>query len=215
MEKSLQTQGNKLVVGVDEAGRGAWAGPVVAAAVIWPERSPGNFGINDSKQLTPQMREQLFEIIMESAVAVGVGMADVKEIDQMGVGKATYLAMHRAVDDLQVKPDFILVDGYKVSFSQAESQGIIKGDSKSISIAAASIVAKVTRDRFMSQLHNKNPRYGFALHKGYGTKVHQERLAVYGVSSLHRKSFAPIRLLQAANLRQGELEESGLTAPEL
>lgn len=204
MEKSLQATGSKLVVGVDEAGRGAWAGPVVAGAVIWPEGS-GDFGINDSKQLTPEKREQMFEIVMETAEAVGVGMASVEEVDSLGVGRATYLAMHRAVDDLQVRPDFIIVDGYKVNFPQAESQGIVRGDGTSISIAAASIVAKVTRDRFMGQLHNQYPKFGFAIHKGYGTKLHQERLSIYGPSKVHRKSFAPIRLLLSSSLSQDEL----------
>ena len=138
-------------------------------------------------------REELFEVIYKEALAVGVGMASVAEIDKVGVGRATHLAMHRAIEDLNMAADVILVDGWKVNFVQAPSIGIIDGDRSSISIAAASVVAKVVRDRLMVALHNKYPRFGFALHKGYGTKLHQDRIASHGVCREHRHSFEPIR----------------------
>lgn len=192
--KDLTKNPKVLVAGVDEAGRGAWAGPVVAAAVIWPADLQ-NSEINDSKQLTPIAREQLFSIVMENALAVGVGICSEVEIDEWGVGQATHVAMQRAVDSLTTSPELILVDGYKVTFRDLESVGVIGGDGKYLSIAAASIIAKVTRDRLMTELHGKYPRWGFAIHKGYGTALHQERLGIYGVSKIHRRSFSPIKLL--------------------
>jgi len=177
---------------VDEAGRGAWAGPVVAAAVVLPVLDKTH-GINDSKQLTPAQREKLFKKIHGLALAVGVGIADVAEINRMGVGQASFVAMQRAVDNLEIKPEHILVDGYRVNFIQAPASGIIDGDAKSLSIAAASIVAKVTRDKIMTEAHNKYPRFGFAIHKGYGTVLHRERIAKHGTCAWHRKNFAPIR----------------------
>ena len=182
----------RFVAGVDEAGRGSWAGPVVAAAVIWPADKP-NLEINDSKQLTSVKREQLFLVVMETAQAVGVGQASVEEIDEVGVGRATHMAMQRAVNNLKIKPELILVDGYKVNFSEVESQGVIGGDGIYLAIAAASIVAKVSRDRMMVELGDKYPMFEFGVHKGYGTALHQEKLRIHGVSLVHRKSFAPIR----------------------
>lgn len=187
-----KSQPSKIFVGVDEAGRGAWAGPVVAAAVIWPSQEE-NLEINDSKQLTPLARERLFLVITQRAVAYGVGMASSKEIDKYGIAPATHMAMQRAVGNLSVSADLILVDGYKVNFEGVESMGVIGGDGIYLPIAAASILAKVTRDRLMTDLHKKYPRFGFAIHKGYGTALHQERLAKYGASAVHRKSFAPIK----------------------
>jgi len=192
---------------VDEAGRGAWAGPVVAAAVILPEDLPDKLGINDSKQLTPVQRENLFGTIQKLAVATGVGIVDVLEVDKLGVAQATYVAMQRAVDSLKSKPEFILVDGFKVNFAQAPSSGIIDGDTKSVSIAAASIVAKVVRDRLMVELHRKYPRFGFAIHKGYGTVLHQERIARHGICGAHRKSFAPVKLMLHHKLTQASLDK--------
>jgi ribonuclease HII len=165
---------------------------VVAAAVIWPSDNY-NLEINDSKTLTPAHRERLFLIVTQTALAVGVGVASVAEVDEMGVGQATYLAMQRAVDNLTPAPEFVLVDGYKVGFAGVESEGVIGGDGIYLPIAAASIVAKVTRDRMMVELGQKYPGFGFEIHKGYGTALHQKGLADCGVSDVHRKSFAPIR----------------------
>jgi len=205
LETTLKETGIKLVAGVDEAGRGAWAGPIVAAAVILPEAMPDNLGINDSKQLTPAQRDELFVKIQELAVAVGVGVVEVDEIDRLGVAQATYVGMARAVEGLQPKPEFILVDGFKVNFKGAPSSGIIGGDAKVISIAAASIMAKVARDRLMVELHNKYPRFGFAIHKGYGTALHQERIVKHGVCPAHRKSFAPVKIMLHRKLVQATL----------
>lgn len=166
----------------------------MAAAVIWPTNLQ-NAEINDSKQLTPLVREQLFSVIMDNAIAVGVGICSEAEIDEWGVGQATHVAMQRAVDEFAEAPGLVIVDGYKVTFRQVESVGVIGGDGEYLSIAAASIIAKVTRDRLMTELHSKYPRYGFAIHKGYGTALHQERLGIYGVSKIHRRSFSPIRVL--------------------
>lgn len=207
LETTLKAAGIKLVAGVDEAGRGAWAGPVVAAAVILPEQMPEKLGINDSKQLTPAQRDRLFVKIEELAVAVGVGVIAVEEVDKLGVAQATYVAMAQAVDGLRAKPEFILVDGFKVNFAQAPSSGIIYGDQKSVSIAAASIVAKVVRDRLMVELHNKYPRFGFAIHKGYGTALHQERIAKHGICPAHRKSFAPVKIMLHRKLTQKAIGE--------
>ncbi len=187
---------------MDEAGRGSWAGPVVAAAVILPTDVSKDTGINDSKQLTPSQRDGLFSKIQKLAVAVGVGVVEVDEVDKLGVAQATYVAMAQAVEGLKKKPDFILVDGFKVNFISAPSSGIIDGDQKSVSIAAASIVAKVVRDRLMVELHQKYPRFGFAIHKGYGTALHQERIAKHGICPAHRKSFAPVKLMMHHKLTQ-------------
>lgn len=190
--KALKRSPNSLTAGVDEAGRGSWAGPVVAAAVIWPCDLQDN-RIRDSKQLTPAMRDQLFSFIVESAIATGVGMASVEEIDSLGIGHANKLAMHRAVEALGRRPEMVLVDGYKVEFGDLPCEGVIKGDSVYICIAAASILAKVTRDRMMIAAGADDSRYGFEVHKGYGTALHQQSLLVHGPSALHRKSFEPIR----------------------
>lgn len=210
MEQILRAAGNKLVAGVDEAGRGAWAGPVVAAAVILPELK-GNFGINDSKAMTPLQREQVYEEILKLAVAVGVGIVETDAIDEVGVGQATYQAMYRAVSALPTQPEFILVDGFRVSFTQAPSAGVVKGDCKCLAVAAASIVAKVTRDKLMTELHQKYPRFGFAIHKGYGTLLHRERIKTHGVCHIHRKSFTPIREGLTKNILQLAIEESVTT----
>lgn len=195
------------MAGVDEAGRGAWAGPVVAAAVILPDQLPKHSAINDSKQLTPAQRDGLFAQIQELAVAVGVGVVEVDDVDRLGVAQATYLAMARAVAAMKPAPEFILVDGFKVNFEGIPSSGIINGDAKSFSIAAASIVAKVVRDRLMTELHNRYPRFGFAIHKGYGTKLHQERIATHGVCPIHRKSFAPVKMMMHRKLTQAAIEQ--------
>lgn len=178
------------VAGVDEVGRGPWAGPVVAAAVIWrTEKVPQ--GINDSKKLTAQRRELLYPLIM-AAADVGIGMVSVEEIDEMNIGKATKLAMMRALSCLSIMPDAVLVDGNQTIDVPCPVQAIIKGDSISVSIAAASIIAKVTRDRIMYELAQHFPHYGWEKNVGYGTKKHVEGLARYGITEHHRKSFKPI-----------------------
>lgn len=202
LEKELRLQGHLLVAGVDEAGRGAWAGPVVAAAVVLPFLNRYR-GINDSKLLTPRQREKLLKQIHKLAIDVGVGIVENRELDSMGVGQASYLAMRRAVANLSVKPSFILVDGFRVGFSGVPSMGIIDGDRKSVSIAAASIIAKVARDRVMDEIDEAAAGYGFALNKGYGTPFHQVKLRELGVSAWHRKSFQPVRetISATANLQ--------------
>ena len=200
-EKTLQQEGYLSIAGVDEAGRGAWAGPVVAAAVVLPFLNR-YYGINDSKLLTPQQRESILLKIYAIAIDIGIGIAETEEIDAMGVGKATYLAMRRAVGNLSVQPQYVLVDGFKVGFAEAPSMGIIDGDCKSVSIAAASIVAKVARDRMMVEIHHSVPQYHFDLHKGYGTFVHQTKIKEHGICEWHRKSYIPIKnsISAAANL---------------
>jgi len=192
VERSLQQEGYLSIAGVDEAGRGAWAGPVVAAAVVLPFLSR-YYGINDSKLLTPREREILLQKIYQLAVDIGIGIAETSEIDAMGVGKATYLAMRRAVGNLSHIPQYILVDGFKVGFAEVPSVGIIDGDRKSVSIAAASIVAKVARDRMMAEIHITDPQYNFHINKGYGTAVHQLKLKEFGICAWHRKSYRPIK----------------------
>jgi len=191
-EKALQQQGCLAVAGVDEAGRGAWAGPVVAAAVVLPFLNR-YYGINDSKLLTPLQREEILHKIYKIAVDISIGIVDVAEIDTIGIGRATYLAMRRAINNLHAQPQYILVDGFKVGFAEIPSQGIIDGDRKSVSIAAASIVAKVARDRIMAELHVLSPEYGFIAHKGYGTELHQRMIKCCGVGEWHRRSYQPIK----------------------
>lgn len=192
LERDLQQQGHLIVAGVDEAGRGSWAGPVVAAAVVLPFLNR-YYGINDSKLLTPLQREKILIKIHEIAVDIGVGVVENKEIDEMGVGQASYLAMRRAVNNLSLNPSFVLVDGFKVGFSGIPSRGILNGDRLSVSIAAASIVAKVARDEIMNGIHQSFNKYGFDTNKGYGTAFHQAMINKFGICEWHRKSFRPIR----------------------
>lgn len=188
-ENKALSKGYKVVCGIDEAGRGPLAGPVFAAAVILDQNNPID-GINDSKKLSEKKREMLFDVIREKAVAYSISAATEKEIDDINILNATFLAMRRAVDGLDIKPDFCLVDGNREirEFAIAQ-QTVIKGDSFSPSIAAASILAKVSRDRYMLELAKKYPQYCFEKHKGYGTKLHYEMLEKYGISDIHRKSF--------------------------
>lgn len=187
-EHLYRSQGFAVVCGVDEAGRGPLAGPVFAAAVILPDGLE-NIGLNDSKKLTEKKRDALFDIITEKAVAWCVASADEKEIDELNILNATFLAMKRAVDGLAVRPDLALIDGNRRPGTGIREETIVKGDAKSISIAAASILAKVSRDRYMLALDKKYPEYCFAKHKGYPTALHYEMIKKYGVSPVHRLSF--------------------------
>jgi ribonuclease HII len=183
----------KIVAGIDEAGRGPWAGPVVAAAVIL-NRDNLPIGINDSKKLSIKKRDELFNNIQNLA-QIGIGIASVEEIDTLNILQATMLAMQRAVKNLPAMPNVALVDGNKAPLLPCETQAIIQGDSKSLSIAAASIIAKVTRDRIMEELAVEYNMYGWERNAGYGTKDHIKGLEEYGVSKYHRKSYAPIKAL--------------------
>ena len=187
-ENEAKAEGFGVVCGIDEAGRGPLAGPVCAAAVIFPEGCVIE-GVNDSKKLTEKKREALFDVIKEKALAYSIAVADEKEIDEINILQATYLAMRRAFDGLDIKPDMALVDGNRDPGLGVATRTIVKGDANSMSIAAASILAKVTRDRFMLEMDEKYPEYQFAKHKGYGTKLHYEMLTEYGASEIHRKTF--------------------------
>ncbi len=190
IENEFAAKGFKLICGIDEAGRGPLAGPVYAAAVILPEGCEIE-GLNDSKKLTEKKREALFDVICEKALYWGIGSADEKEIDEINILQADFLAMRRAVEKMGVKPDLALVDGNQKPHiaDGVEEVTVIKGDAKSMSIAAASILAKVSRDRYMLEMDKKYPEYEFSRHKGYGTKLHYEKIAEYGISEIHRKSF--------------------------
>lgn len=187
-EKKYAAEGYKLICGVDEAGRGPLAGPVCAAAVILPA-DVDIPGLNDSKKLSDKKRRELFPLICEKAVAYGIGFAGHKEIDEINILQATYLAMERAIENLSVKPDFALIDGNRAKDFGIPLETIVGGDGRSASIAAASVLAKVTRDDYMLQAENKYPGYGFAIHKGYGTKAHYAELIKKGPCEIHRMTF--------------------------
>lgn len=181
-----------LIVGVDEAGRGPLAGPVVAAAVIFP-RAYKNKDINDSKQLTEKKREQLFDVIKKEAIAVGVGIVDAETIDKINIYEATKVATKEAINNLSHNYDLILTDAMKLNGFDKPVIDIIKGDAKALPIAAASIIAKVTRDRMMKKLAEQYPEYGFDVHKGYGTKRHMDALNKFGpIKGVHRFSYKPV-----------------------
>ncbi len=188
IEQELSLKGYKNICGVDEAGRGPLCGPVVAAACILPD---GLFieGLNDSKKLTEKKREALFDIICESAVAYCIAEASVEEINKLNILEADLLAMRRAIDGLSVKADFAIIDGNIARDFQIPAMAVVKGDSRSMNIAAASILAKVTRDRMCIDLDAQYPQYEIAKHKGYGTKAHMEALRKYGPSPIHRTKF--------------------------
>jgi len=209
-ERAARLCGYRRIAGIDEVGRGPLAGPVVAAAVILPFRSR-LVGVDDSKQLSERERERLYIAICEQAVGTGIGWADVAEIDQLNILEATRLAMRRALQQLVPSPDYVLIDAVNLPGVSIPVRPIIKGDSLSISIAAASIVAKVTRDRLMASYHDTFPEYGFLSHKGYGTAEHLERLARHGPCSIHRRSFAPVKLAMDAR----KMEAVHLTSPTL
>lgn len=183
-----------VICGVDEAGRGPLFGNVVAAAVILDPTAPIE-GLGDSKKLTQKVRERLYDQIYARAISVGVGRASVEEIDQLNILQASMLAMQRAVESLSRQPDLALIDGNRCPVLTCASEAIIKGDAKEISIGAASIIAKVTRDREMLEWHTLYPHYGLDKHKGYPTSLHLKALEQYGVSPQHRRSFAPVRRL--------------------
>lgn len=188
IEDGYFEKGIRLICGVDEAGRGPLAGPVCAAAVILPPyiEIPG---LNDSKKLTDKRRRELFPIIKEQAVAYGIGLASHEEIDSINILQATYLAMERAIAQLQVKPELALIDGNRAKDFGIPVETVVKGDSLSASIAAASILAKVTRDDLMVTAAEEYPQYQFEIHKGYGTKAHYAALTAHGPSPIHRMSF--------------------------
>ncbi|MCE5314368.1 MAG: ribonuclease HII [Armatimonadota bacterium] len=190
-EMQARSQGYMRVAGVDEAGRGPLAGPVVAAAVILPDDFDQT-GVDDSKKLTPARRDKMFDRISSEAVAIGVGIVEPEEIDRINILRATHLAMRLALEDLNAPCDYALVDGLPVNGLGVPSLAIVKGDGKSVSIGAASIIAKVTRDRIMVEMDRLYPGYGFAGHKGYGSKSHIEAINVLGPCPCHRKSFSPI-----------------------
>ena len=188
IESSVRDEGYEIICGVDEAGRGPLAGPVCAAAVILPMglEIPG---LTDSKKLTDKKRRELFPVIKEQAIAYGIGLASHEEIDEINILQATYLAMERALAQLSVKPDIALIDGNRAKDFGLPVRTVVKGDSLSMNIAAASILAKVTRDDLMLELAEKYPEYGFEVHKGYGTKAHYEALRAHGASEIHRNTF--------------------------
>ncbi|HCY86335.1 MAG TPA: ribonuclease HII [Desulfobacteraceae bacterium] len=191
-EKGAREKGFRQIAGIDEAGRGPLAGPVVSAAVILPEGFDCP-GLTDSKKLSEKKRDALYPKIRELAVAVGVGMADHEEIDRINVLQAALLSMKRAMDDLATTPDYLLIDGKFTIDSDLPQEAIVKGDSRSISVAAASIIAKVTRDRIMKELAQEYPVYGFDRHKGYPTKAHKQAIIDHGPCPVHRRSFRGVR----------------------
>ena len=193
-EQKAAENGYTSIAGVDEAGRGPLAGPVVSAAVVLPMDLEDS-GINDSKKLTPKKRDLLHDFIQENAISVSIGVAEVREIERINILQASLLSMERAVSGLTIPSDYLLIDGkFTLSLSVAQ-EAVVKGDSRSISIAAASIVAKVTRDRIMEELHSAYPVYGFDRHKGYPTKAHKEALRSFGPCPVHRTTFRGVKEL--------------------
>lgn len=197
-EQELWEQGHTLIAGIDEAGRGCLLGDVVAAAVILPQglELPE---VNDSKKLSAKKRDELYELIMEQATAVAIGRVSAVEIDRINIKQASRLAMKKALEDLQIEPSYVLIDAEKID-TKLRQLAIIHGDAVSQSIAAASIIAKVTRDRLCLEWDRQYPEYGIALHKGYGTKVHRERIREYGACPLHRRSFLSNILVEQQEL---------------
>ena len=188
LENDIYDSGVKVLCGVDEAGRGPLAGPVYAAAVILP-RGLELPGLNDSKKLSEKKREELFDVICEKALAYGIARAEVEEIEAFNILNSTYLAMNRAIAKLEIRPELCLIDGNRNTGIEYNSRCVVKGDSKCADIAAASILAKVSRDRYMLEMAELYPQYHFNQHKGYGTKLHYEALREFGPSPIHRLSF--------------------------
>jgi ribonuclease HII len=194
-EKDLWAMGLQWVAGIDEAGRGPLAGPVVAAAVVFSPGQPLIEGIRDSKQLKPGERERLSAVILKTACAAGIGLVSERDIDELNILQATFLAMHRAVAGLELVPDYLLVDGKFGPAWEVPSRCIVKGDTRSMSVAAASIVAKNYRDKVMIDYHRQYPQYNFARHKGYATRHHLSAIRRHGLCPLHRRSFRPRGLM--------------------
>ncbi len=190
-EKKLNKKGFEHIAGVDEAGRGSWAGPLVAGAVIL-DNSKKIDGIKDSKLLTPKKRQELFIKITKNCLAWGVGVVDNKEIDKLGISEANRLVFERAIKKLHLTPHYLLVDGRRNFDSNISNEFIVRGDRKILSIAAASIIAKVARDETLKMLENDFPEYSFAQHKGYGTKQHAQLIKKYGACEIHRITYRPI-----------------------
>ena len=188
IEESLYDEGYEYICGVDEAGRGPLCGPVVAAAVILPKHGCIE-GVNDSKKISEKKREKLYDDIMDVAIAVGIGISDVDVIEKVNILNATKIAMKKAIESLSIKPDYILIDGNQKIDIDILQETVVSGDAKSESIASASIIAKVTRDRMLRKFDEMYPEYGFAKHKGYGTKAHIEAIKKYGLTPIHRKGF--------------------------
>ena len=188
LEQEIYDEGYSLICGVDEAGRGPLAGPVCAAGVILP-RGLEIPGLNDSKKLSEKKREELFDLITDKAVSFGIAFAEVEEIEKLNILNATFLAMNRAIEQLSPKPELALIDGNRSTGIRFPNRCIVKGDARCADIAAASVLAKVTRDRYMLKMAEAFPQYHFEQHKGYGTKLHYEALDAYGPSPIHRMSF--------------------------
>ncbi len=188
LENEIYDEGYSLICGVDEAGRGPLAGPVCAAAVILP-RGLEIPGLTDSKKISEKKRNELYDVILEKAVSYGIAFASVEEIEEHNILAATFMAMNRAISQLKPVPQLALIDGNRTKGIEIESRSVVKGDSKCADVAAASILAKVTRDRYMLQMAEKFPQYHFEMHKGYGTKLHYEALREFGPSEIHRMSF--------------------------
>lgn len=199
-ENRLRRAGHRYVAGSDEVGKGAWAGPLVAAAVILPERFPAA-GLRDSKQLLPGQRERWFVRITKRSVSWAVAVIERRTIDRVGIQPANVRAIEQAVHRLHVQPDAVLVDAVKVKLGRKPVKAIIKGDAKVLSIAAASIVAKVVRDSLMKAFDREHPGYGFTQHKGYGTDHHHAQIKMLGLSPIHRRSFEPMKSMVAESKR--------------
>ncbi len=191
-ETSAENQGYRFVAGVDEAGRGPLAGPVVAAAVLLPAKV-SLFGLDDSKKLSEKSREKFFPEIIQTALAYGVGVVSVETIEKINILQAALLAMKQAIEKCNPPPDLLLIDGNKRVDHPADQWILVGGDGKSLSIAAASVLAKVTRDRIMQEYHQHYPEYGFDRHKGYPTKLHKEKLRQFGPCPIHRKTFKGVK----------------------
>ena len=191
-ERRARKKGYRLIAGVDEVGRGPLAGPVVACALILPPECRIR-GLDSSKRLSPKKRKELYPLIREKALAVGLGRVGERKIDGINILKATHLAMKRAISHLEIEPDLLLVDGFEIPGIEISQRAIVKGDEKSASIAAASIIAKVTRDRLMVRYHKRHPEYGFHKHKGYGTARHLRTLKIHGPSRIHRRTFSGVK----------------------
>ncbi len=187
-EHLIWQQDIRYIAGIDEAGRGPLAGPVVAAAVIF-EPYTHIEGVKDSKQLSPDQRERLYHQIVQTALSFGIGIVDAREIDRINIRQATFKAMRMAVGRLRIRPQYLLIDGEELPENIFPQEALVSGDTRSFTIAAASILAKVTRDRLMMECHEKYPQYGFHRHKGYGTAQHREMIIKYGPCPIHRRTF--------------------------